>query len=184
MKKIIIIIIGILFITGCQSEKLTPTSIVEAYLSKYQNLDKSVLKDLEMSLEDEKNITKEQKNEYKSLIEKQYQNLSYKIKNEEIVGNNATVEVEIEVLDYATSINNSKKYFLEHESEFLKENEAQIKEDDLDKAKTYIDYKIEKLKEQKNKTKYQITFDLEKSREVWELRNLNEIDRQKIHGLY
>ena len=53
MKKIIIIIIGILFITGCQSEKLTPTSIVEAYLSKYQNLDKSVLKDLEMSLEDE-----------------------------------------------------------------------------------------------------------------------------------
>ena len=69
-------------------------------------------------------------------------------------------------------------------SEFLKENEAQIKEDDLDKAKTYIDYKIEKLKEQKNKTKYQITFDLEKSREVWELRNLNEIDRQKIHGLY
>ena len=54
MKKIIIIIIGILFITGCQSEKLTPTSIVEAYLSKYQNLDKSVLKDLEMSLEDER----------------------------------------------------------------------------------------------------------------------------------
>ena len=107
-----------------------------------------------------------------------------KIKNEEIVGNNATVEVEIEVLDYATSVNNSKKYFLEHESEFLKENEAQIKEDDLDKAKTYIDYKIEKLKEQKNKTKYQITFDLEKSGEVWELRNLNEIDRQKIHGLY
>ena len=42
----------------------------------------------------------------------------------------------------------------------------------------------EKLKEQKDKTKYQITFDLEKSREVWELRNLNEIDRQKIHGLY
>ena len=110
--------------------------------------------------------------------------MSYKIKNEEIVGNNATVEVEIEVLDYATSINNSKKYFLEHESEFLKENEVQIKEDDLDKAKTYIDYKIEKLKEQKNKTKYQITFDLEKSGEVWELRNLNEIDRQKIHGLY
>ena len=86
-------------------------------------------------------MTEEQKKEYKSLIEKQYQNLSYKIKNEEIVGNNATVEVEIEVLDYATSINNSKKYFLEHESEFLKENEAQIKEDDLDKAKTYIDYK-------------------------------------------
>ena len=110
--------------------------------------------------------------------------MSYKIKNEEIVGNNATVEVEIEVLDYATSINNSKKYFLEHEGEFLKENEVQIKEDDLDKVKTYIDYKIEKLKEQKNKTKYQITFDLEKSGGVWELRNLNEIDRQKIHGLY
>ena len=48
----------------------------------------------------------------------------------------------------------------------------------------YLPYLVKKLKEQKNKTKYQITFDLEKSGEVWELRNLNEIDRQKIHGLY
>ena len=51
-------------------------------------------------------MNEEEKKEYKMLLEKQYQNLSYKIKNEEIVGNNATVEVEIEVLDYATSINN------------------------------------------------------------------------------
>ena len=46
------------------------------------------------------------------------------------------------------------------------------------------DYYADCQKEQKDKTKYQITFDLEKSGEVWELRNLNEIDRQKIHGLY
>ena len=67
-------------------------------------------------------------------------------------------------------------------------NKSNVKMSEIDtiknNRKTYIDYKIEKIKEQKNKTKYQITFDLEKSRELWELRNLNEIDRQKIHGLY
>ena len=50
---------------------------------------------------------------------KQYQNLSYKIKSEEIDGNNATVDVEIEVYDYATSITESRKYYSEHRDEFL-----------------------------------------------------------------
>ena len=122
MKKIIIILMSILSITACSTVKNTPTGAVEEYLSKYQNLNKDVVKELKEAITKEKNMTEKQKKTYQSIIEKQYQNLSYKIKNEEIVGNNATVEVEIEVLDYATSINNSKKYFLEHEGEFLKEN--------------------------------------------------------------
>ena len=38
------------------------------------------------------------------LLKKQYQNLSYKIKEETEDGDNATVEVEIEVYDYITRL--------------------------------------------------------------------------------
>ena len=38
MKKILIIII-IFLLTACSTTKNTPTSTVEAYISRYQNLD-------------------------------------------------------------------------------------------------------------------------------------------------
>lgn len=184
MKKIIIILMSILSITACSTVKNTPTGAVEEYLSKYQNLNKDVVKELKEAITKEKNMTEKQKKTYQSIIEKQYQNLSYKISNEEVIGNSATVEVEIEVLDYASSINASKKYFEEHQSEFIDKNESTIKEEDIDKASSYIDYKLKKLKEVKDKTKYQIIFELEKENSNWSIHNLNEIDRKKIHGLY
>ena len=67
-------------------------------------------------------------------------------------GTVATGRVEIEVLDYASSINASKKYFEEHQSEFIDKNESTIKEEDIDKTSSYIDYKLKKLKEVKDKT--------------------------------
>ena len=54
-------------------------------------------------------MTEEEKLEYKKLLEKQYQNLSYKIKKEIIAKDTATVDVEIEVLDYKNAINKSEK---------------------------------------------------------------------------
>ena len=99
MKKIIIILMSILSITACSTVKNTPTGAVEEYLSKYQNLNKDVVKELKEAITKEKNMTEKQKKTYQSIIEKQYQNLSYKISNEEVIGNSATVEVEIEVLD-------------------------------------------------------------------------------------
>ena len=46
MKKIIIILMSILSITACSTVKNTPTGAVEEYLSKYQNLNKDVVKEL------------------------------------------------------------------------------------------------------------------------------------------
>ena len=46
MKKIFIIIL-VLLLTACSSSNNTPTSAVETYLSKYQNLDSDVLKELD-----------------------------------------------------------------------------------------------------------------------------------------
>ena len=181
MKKIFIIIL-VLLLTACSSSNNTPTSAVETYLSKYQNLDSDVLKELDKSISKEDNMSSEQKNKYKDLLEKQYQNLPYKIKNEETIGDISTVSVEIEVLDYATSISNSKKYFLEHRDEFKESNN--INEKNIDKNSSYIDYKLEKLKEVKDKTKYELIFELEKNDNSWKIKNLNDLDRRKIHGLY
>ena len=109
--------------------------------------------------------------------------MSYKIKNEDVIADLATVSVEIEVLDYATSISNSKKYFLEHTSDFIGKDEN-LSEENVDENSAYIDYKLKKLKEEKDKTKYEITFELEKDDDSWKIKNLDEVDRRKIHGLY
>ena len=100
MKKIIILLLISIFLVGCETSFNTPTSKVESFLHKYQMLDKNVLLDLDNVLSKDKTLSKTQRKEYKELLKKQYQNLSYKIKSEDIENNIAIVEVEIEVLDY------------------------------------------------------------------------------------
>ena len=178
MKKILIpLFITIIFIIGCENTMNTPTNKVESFLGKYQKMDTSVLEELNNVIQEDNSMTKEQKEEYQKLLEKQYQNLSYKIKNEEVEKEKATVEVEIEVLDYKTSIDKSKKYYEEHIDEFKNDKEETDK-------KTYIEYKLDELKKVNTKTKYEITFNLTKENGIWNIDNLTEIDRKKIHGLY
>ena len=185
MKRILLgLSFIVLFIVGCTNTMNTPTKRVEELLGKYQKLDSAVLAQLDNVIAEDTTMTDEQKKEYRSLMEKQYQNLSYKIKGEEITGDDASVDVEIEVLDYATSINESRKYYSEHRDEF--------KDEDIDKTETviedntkYIDYKIKELKNVTDKKKYDITFNLVKDKNNnWKLEDISDIDRQKIHGLY
>ena len=79
MKKIILLIIVSLFIYGCDNMMNTPSKAVENFLGKYQNLDKGILNELENMISKDNEMTKKEKLEYKNLLEKQYQNLSYKI---------------------------------------------------------------------------------------------------------
>lgn len=119
MKKKIIVFLGLflLLITGCNNTMATPTEKVEDFLGKYQSMDSEVLAQLDSVISDEATMSDEQKKEYRALMEKQYQNLAYKIKDEKIKGDTATVDVEIEVFDYATSITESRKYYTEHKDE-------------------------------------------------------------------
>ena len=177
MKKILIpLFIAIIFIIGCENTMNTPTSKVEEFLGKYQRMDQDVIKELKDVIKEDTSMMKEEKEIYQSLLEKQYQNLSYKIKNEEVVKNHATVDVEIEVLDYKTSIDKSKKYYENHIDEFKSKEEKS--------KKTYIEYKLDELKKVTNKIKYEMTFNLTKTDGIWIMDNLTEIDRKKIHGLY
>ena len=191
MKKIIItLLISIFIFTGCQNMKNTPTKKVEEFLSMYQRLDNSVVEELNSVVSKDETMNEEQQEEYKKLLEKQYQNLSYKITNESIVGNKATIDVEIEVYDYETAISNSKKYYLENQDEFTKEttdSNGDILEDtteEINEMSKYIDYKLKEMKKTTLRKKYAITFELTKENNTWQLNKINESDLKKIHGLF
>lgn len=177
MKKIWLLLIPIVFIVGCMNVMNTPTKRVEEFFAKYQTMDKEVLNELDTTLENDENLGKENKAEYKALMEKQYQNLSYKIKNETVNGNSAVVDVEIEVFDYAKAITRADKYILEHEEEF------KDKDGNIDNNK-FMKYKIRKMKKVTDKAKYTISFDLEKDDNLWRLSPISDTDINKIHGLY
>ena len=163
MKKILIITLLLsLFLFGCDKTMQTPTSKVEDFLSRYQKLDKDVLKELENMVYKDDEMTEEEKEEYKSLLEKQYQNLSYKIKKEIISKDTATVDVEVEVLDYATAISKSKK----------------------ECDKNIVECKLKEMKLVNSKKKHDLTITLYKEDGNWIIENLNEDDVKKLHGLY
>lgn len=169
MKKIIVIVVSILIIaTGCENIRNTPTGKVEEFLSKYQRMDMDVLEDLKISISKDKTMSEEQKKEYQTLLEKQYQNLSYKIKKEEtITKDRAIVETEIEVFDYLSAITSSKRKYKEYQKEYS----------------TYTDYKISEMKKVTTRVKKEITFQLEKEKGLWKIKELNQNDLAKIHGL-
>ena len=166
MKKIFIIIMSLMLITGCSKEMNTPTSKVERFINDYQNLSDNVIDNLEKSIKKE-DLTEKQKKKYQTIMEKQYQNLSYKITDEEIINDTAIVNVEIEVLNYSYSLSNSKKYYEEHKEEI----------------KNYNDYKLKELEKVEDKIKYNIVFSLTEFNGVWELNELDKNDLKKIHGL-
>ena len=99
----------IFFLFGCNLGN-TPTSKVEDLLMKYQKLDQDIITDINDVLEEE-NLTEEQKERYKKLLENQYKNLSYKIKDEQIDGDNAIVTIELEVMDYKKAKEKTEEEF-------------------------------------------------------------------------
>ena len=152
--KYLLIIIPIISLTACHLAN-TPTSIVEDYLTKYQKLDKDVEKEINDVVENSA-VDDSDKERYKKVIEKGYQNLTYKIKDEEIDGNLATVEVQIEVLDYKKIVNNS---------------DITTRIDELEKASENINYTI--------------NFELSKDDSGnWILNTPSDSDLKKIQGMY
>ena len=180
MKKLLIFLIAILFVTGCGCTKTTsntPTEEVKKLFSDYNSLNSGVLIQLDSVMSSE-NLTDSQKSKYKDILKKQYEDLKYQIIDEVITDNKATVTTEIAVYDLRSVITKSDEYLEEHKEDFYETDTNTV-----DTSK-YWDYKLEQMGKTTDRVKYTIDFTLTKVDNKWVLDDLLETDRQKIHGLY
>ncbi|MDO5569350.1 MAG: membrane lipoprotein lipid attachment site-containing protein [bacterium] len=155
MKKIILFLTIIFLFTGCEKLLNTPTKQVEALFNKYQTVDTDIQKEINEYLANEE-LTEEERKRYYKVIENQYKNLVYDIKEEEINGDEAVVTTEIEVLDYKTA------------SETNQTNAS----------------KLEALEKTKEKVKYTLYINVLKENGNWKVNYLTTADRKKIQGMY
>lgn len=174
MKKWMLGLLCVLTLVGCSIGKdmtNTPTKKVEAYMDSYQQLDDSVLNDIDTILQDTK-YTVEQKSRYKELMKKHYKDIKYEIKEEKVNGDRATVEVEVEVRDYSKILSSDVI------PDELKDEEGNYSEE------AYYDYQLDQMEKAKETVKYTLTFYLTKENDDWVIDDLSESTKQKIHGIY
>ena len=168
MKRFLLLVFLLsLSLFGCSLSN-TPTSKVEELLMKYQKLDSDIKADIETVLSDD-TLTLEQKNRYRALLEKQYKNMQYEVKEEMIDGDKAVVTVSIEVTDF-------KKVIKEVEGEYVDMDNYSIKE--------YNDTKLQRLEKTMDKVTYTLDIDVIKDENGnWYVDNLTNLDKKKIQGM-
>jgi uncharacterized protein YcfL len=174
MKKLLIFLFLLFAVSGCGADN-TPKAEVQKLLSNYNNLSSDLLIQLDSVMESE-NLTDSQINKYKEVLKRQYKDLKYKINDEIISQDNAIVSTEIEVYNLIKTIDDSEDYVKENKEEFYIEEE-------LNNDK-FWNYKLDKMLKANERIKYTVDFSLTKIDNKWQLDELLEIDRQKIHGLY
>ena len=175
MKKILIVSLLIFTLVGCGFKK-TPSDKVEKYLDNYVSLSEDVNMDLDTTIKGE-NLSETNASIYKEVLQKQYKNLKYEIKDEMVDGKDATVIVKITVYDLYKSGKESDEYMNDHTNEFNDENNMF----DLDK---FNKYKLENMLKMNDTIDYEITFKLTKSSGEWVIEEPNREVLSKIHGLY
>ena len=212
MKKFILYfscIMAVILLSGCSMDN-TPTKKVENFLDSYRNQDETVINQLKDMVDMDNLMNEDQKNTYSDIMKRQYEDLTYEIKDEVIDGDNATVTVEIEVYDYYKVNQEAQNYYNENPNEFqdgadtddssdgLLEDAKEGVEDIVDDVEDttedavdaltgdakYVEYRLGKLQEAKDRVKYTIDFTLTKVDDVWTLNEIDDTTRQKIHGLY
>ncbi len=171
MKKFICLIISLVILTGCGNMNNTPTKKVEAFLNKYQTNDSDVMADLDDVLLFDADLTDDERNDYREFMKKHYQDMTYKIKDETIDGDSATVTAEITVRNYTDAVNNANNYRLENASEFNDEN-------------TFASYRLGEIKKVTDTETYTLTFYLTKLDEQWTINPISSDDESKLNGLY
>lgn len=171
MKKVLYIFTFLLILTGCGMMNNTPTKKVEELLNKYQTNDSSVINDLDNVLTSDYSLSEDERREYSEFMKKHYQDMKYKIKQETIDGDSATVEVEITVRNYASAVNDANDYRLSNSDKFDEEN-------------TFASYRLKEIKKVSDTETYTLTFHLTKVNDIWQVEPLSRDDESKINGLY
>jgi len=164
-KKIFLFAVLAFLLVGCSMAN-NPTSITENLFTKYLTVDKDINTGINTVL-DEQNLTVAHRERYRKLLENQYKNLSYEIKDELVDGDTATVLVEIEVIDYKRAI-----------SDLTFDSTIYTKE-------SFDEEKLNRLEQAKDKVKYTLELTLTKDNEgSWNLNALTNEQIKKIQGMY
>ncbi|MDD3453377.1 MAG: hypothetical protein PHN42_03820 [Bacilli bacterium] len=179
MKKILVILSIAVLITGCGVKNImnTPTKKVEMFFENYQTLNDDVMSQLNTTVDNEERFNEQQKEDYKSLMKRHYQNLTYEIKDEVIDGDTATVTVEINVFDYSKAMKESDVYLQNNKNEFLDENQNYDE-------KLFMTYQLNKLIEVKDKVKFTLELTLSKINDEWKIDDISDENQQKINGIF
>lgn len=152
-------------LVGCTMGN-SPTSRVEDLFTKYQKLDEDISMGID-NVVNQQDLTKDHKERYRKLLERQYKNLSYEIKDELIDGDNATVLVEIEVVDYKKAI-----------SDLTFDSDSYTKE-------SYDEEKLGRLEKAQDKVKYTLEVKVKKDNDGnWKVEALTPEQIKKIQGMY
>lgn len=179
MKKVykLLLVVGIcLVLAGCGCMKKTAKGAVQDYLNQYKNLSSNVISSMDDVVNDE-NLTDSQKEKYRDILKKQYQDLKYEIVNEKYDGDNATVEVKITVYDLYKVQKDANNYLTNNGDEF-KENG--VYNNDL-----FMNYKLDKMKKVTDTIDYNIIFNVIKDdKGNYKVNDLSNSDLEKIHGVY
>ena len=177
MKKTLCLFLMVFVLVGCDLFMSSPTKRVEKFLNNYQTLNSEVVNQLDYKLNDQELLTDDLKKLYKDIMQRQYKDLTYVIKDEKIDGNKAVVVAEVEVYNYSKVMKEADDYLITNQQYFADDK------GNVDNEK-FINYKLNKMKEVKDKTKYTLEFNLTKNDKEWILNDIDEITRQKIHGIY
>lgn len=174
MKKIILLIISILLV-GCSLTN-TPSSRVIDYLDNYNSLSDLVILDIESKVYNE-DLSNSNKNLYKKVLSRVYQDMKYEIKEESINGDKSIVIVKISVYDLYKADTESLDYMNNNIDEFYKTDNTF--DNDL-----YDEYRLNKMLETNDIVEYEITFNLSKKNGEWILETPDRVMLEKLNGLY
>ncbi len=164
MKKIFIICSVILMLFGCSSSS-KPSATVENYLKAYKDMSTEQMNKYRMKqVEDDISAVVDEENHLYELLSDLLTNLDYKLSNEKIDGDNATVDIEVSTYDLQLLIANVvNEYFTEAYSLVLAGATNEMLEAKM------IDIFAKQTKELERTKKYKATIKLTKIDSAWRI---------------
>ncbi len=154
---------------------MSPSEKVENMMNRYIKNDQEIMNELDATLTEQK-LTKAQMTRYKEIIKDEYSNIKYDIKDEKIDGDEAKVELQIEVKDLYKASKKAGDYLLDHTEEFYT--------DDVYDETKFKDYKLKMMEEMTDTIKYTIFIELSNEDGIWTIHELDQETLEKIHGIY
>lgn len=178
MKKLLVILCAILLFTGCSCSMNddSPEEAVNTFFEKYRAKDEDVMSQLIDTIANE-DLEDKMKSDYQELMEKQYDQFAYVVKDVSESDNEATATVELTVLNYKKAITATEDALKNEPSKFNDEAGNFSKE-------KYMNYKMVEMAKVTDTITHTIELHLTKENGMWKVNQLSDEDIMKLHGLY